>query len=256
MDQNSPPNQKAERSVPRGRPRIDAPVLSELDSSAGLSIERQVYQSLSMALMTGSIEPGAALTTRSLSAVFGVSPTPVREALKRLDANGALISRSKSAFFVNDPNQVDYAEILEIRLMLEGKAIRRAADRATKENLELIHKLNQDYARLQSMGRNILVEGLRANFRFHFEMYKLADSTQLINIIEILWLRIGPALHHYVPPRDDLRIISFHNQMVEALVNGDADAAEKAVVLDLTTAAEAIIPLLKPAPASCSQEIG
>ena len=240
--------QKKKSRISQGRPRAVAPSLPKLIPITGLSVEKQVYQALSYAMMHGALAPNASLSSRSLSEALGVSPTPVREALKRLDADGALISRSRSAFIVNDPSQNDFAEILEIRLLLECRAIRLAVKNAKKENLELLHKLNKKLIRVDKKGNKFIEEFLRINFQFHFAIYNLCGSTQLIKMIEVLWLRIGPALHHYIPKQSDDLVQNFHNNMITALENGDPEAAEEALTLDLRTGFDSIMPLLKATP--------
>lgn len=217
-----------------------APPLPRITPVDGVSIERQVYQALRFALMCGSIQPGAGLTSRSLSQIMGVSPTPVREALKRLDADGALFSKSKSGFFVSDPDKFDFAEILEIRLNLEGYAIRRAAINVTNGELDNLKAINARFRKVMEIEGENAAEELRLNFLFHFEIYKLSRSPVLIQMIETLWLRIGPTLHRYMPPRGDDTVSNFHAEMLKALERHDPVAAELALRNDLVAASHAI----------------
>lgn len=227
-----------------GRRKATAPNLPRLSPIEGISVERQAYQVLRLALMSGAVQPGAGLTSRSLSEALGVSPTPVREALKRLDADGAVISRNKSAFFVYDPDKIDFTELLEIRLRLEGMAIRLAATKARKADLILLSKINNEYQQILSGSDPTSAYSLQVNFRFHFELYKLSGSHLLVEMIETLWLRIGPTLQRYMPAHDDKSISNFHNRMLQAVANNDPDKAEEALKDDLTTAYMAIIPQL------------
>lgn len=234
------------RRAGAGRPKAAAPKLPTLPLTNSISIERQVYQALRHALMSGSIAPGATLTSRPISVALGVSPTPVREALKRLESDGALLGWNKRAFFVSDPDQVDFAELLEIRLSLEVQAIRAAARRATAVNLELIREINREYERLLASDD---AEGpgnvLAVNFRFHFEIYKLSGSPLLVQMIETLWLRIGPSLNRFVVHYRHSDISNFHGQMLEALARQDPDGAEAALRSDLVIAARAVLPQLR-----------
>lgn len=236
---------KRTRQSGAGRRKATPPPLPTIAAIDGISIERQVYQALRVALMGGAVRPGEGLTSRSLSEALGVSPTPVREALKRLDADGALVSRSKSAFFVYDPDRVDFTEIFEIRLMLESHAIRRAALRATPEQLAPAVEVNDEYQKILLSDEPSSPHSLQVNFRFHFELYKLSGSAKLVEMIETLWLRVGPTLQRYMPPPEDRSISIFHNQMLDAVAGRDPDMAEDALRKDLTTAYEAIIPLLR-----------
>jgi DNA-binding GntR family transcriptional regulator len=232
-----------------GRRKTSAPPLPRISPVEGISIERQVYQALRYSLMSGTIKPGAGLTSRSLSEALGVSPTPVREALKRLDADGALVSRNKSAFFVYEPDKVDFAEILAIRLNLEGYAIRSAATNARQGDLAALGRINDEYQKVLNGDDPSSPYSLQVNFKFHFETYKLSGSAILVEMIETLWLRIGPTLQRYMPVRGDMSVSLFHNQMLDALARNDPDSAEDALRRDLTTAYDAIVPQLSDGPA-------
>lgn len=228
-----------------GRPKATAPDLPRIFAVEGISVERQVYEALRYALMSGGILPGAGLTSRSLSEAMGVSPTPVREALKRLEADGALVSRSKSAFFVYGPDKTDFTEITDIRLKLEGHAIRCAALKAHAKDLEELHRINEQYRSALSGATHPAVDPLQVNFRFHFEVYKLSGSAILTRMIETLWLRIGPTLQRDWPADSDRSTTIFHDQMLDALARNDPDTAEAALHNDLTAAYREILPFLR-----------
>lgn len=227
-----------------GRPKTESPRLLRIVGSEDASAERQVYTTLKRALMTGAIAPGARLTTRSLSEELGVSATPVREALKRLEGDGALVSRRKSAFVVNDPSSAELDDILKIRLVLEGLAIREAAAMPTVEKLEPAITANKIYLKTLSRYDANAPETLEANFRFHFEIYKLSGSEALVALIESLWLRIGPSLRHYAPDEPGSSIVHCHQRMIDSVAEGNPDAAEAALREDLTSAARSIMALM------------
>jgi len=230
-----------------GRRKADSPQLPPISPDESLSIERRVYTALRMALMVGSVAPGQGLSSRSLSAALGVSPTPVREALKRLEADGALISKNKSAFFVNDPDQADFAEILEVRINLEGLAIRAAARHARERDLVALRRLNSKYEKMLAAEAVGGTRSLVPNFEFHFEIYKLSGSRTLVNMIETLWLRIGPTLHRYVATHHDKAVrANFHKYILTALACHDEDSAARALQGDLRAAADEIMPQLRP----------
>lgn len=225
-----------------GRPKGLAPPLPKIISMEGISVERQVYTAIRFALMSGGIQPGAKLTIRTLSEELGVSPTPVREALKRLDADGALTSQKKSAFVVYDPDKTDFEELFEIRLALECQAIKRAAEKASQDDIDRLVRINHDYQMILNSPDRSIPRLLSENFRFHFEVYKLSGSAMLVDLIETLWLRIGPTLQRYAPSHGN---ISFHNQMIEALASNQPNMAAAALSDDLTVAHNFIVPQLR-----------
>ena len=230
-----------------GRRKTDAPKLLPVHHDPNHSLAEGVYDTLRIGLMSGAILPGMSLTSRSLSEALGVSATPVRDALKQLEAEGALRSKSKSAFFVNDPDQKEFEDILQIRLMLEGLAIRRAAQVATAEMLEPIRELNKGYDELLRTRKGNLANALVPNFKFHFLIYCLADSDILVKMIENTWTRIGPVLHKFYTASDLLEVsASAHWMMLDALARNDPDAAEAALRQDIVNASRDILPMLLP----------
>ena len=234
-----PPNQKSNA----GRKPTPVPSLQPLSADPTKSMERQVYDVLCYALMTGAIQPGQMLTSRSLSGALSVSPTPVMVALKRLEADGALGSKSQSAFYVKDPNQKEFRQILEIRLALELLAVRKAAEHVTPEDIKKLRVLNKNYEQLLKKPKN--TNGVfEQNFRFHFEIYKLSASDILVTMIETLWLRIGPTLHKHLGFAEITGAPNIHGTILDALQTHNGKAAADALRTDLESAFKVILPLL------------
>ena len=192
--------------------------------------------------MTGLIAPGAVLTSRSLAAQLEVSAQPVRDALKRLEADGILESRPQSGFFLRNPTVSEYREITEIRQRLEGLAARHAALRAQPSTIARLRKLN---AAMAKVGKPQLY--LAQNFEFHFTIYEEAGLPSLLAIIENLWMRIGPALNHHPHEFNRDETMRKHEAIIDALERGDPDAADAAVAHDLRSAADFIVESLPPA---------
>lgn len=223
----------------RGRPKTQAPELGTIDAALTDSVERQVYALLRRGMMEGSFAPGSSLTGRSIAERLGCSPTPVRDALKRLEADGVVVGRSKSAYFVFEPTREQYLEVLALRLNIEGFAAASAAKSATSDAVERIEVINERYVRASD-----LAETVRINFQFHFEIYRLARSQLLIDIVENLWMRIGPSMHLHAEGYDVAAVARNHRKLIEALRRNDVRAAEQAVRRDLTDAVKAIAPRL------------
>lgn len=201
---------------------------------------RQVYERICRAIMSGAFAPGASLSTRSLADRFSVSPMPVREALKRLEADGVVVGRAKSAFVLLDPTTAEFGELLDIRLRLEGLAAAEAArrmDLPTLTRVQALHKQLETYD-------GDLAGLLTLNFAFHFAVYESAGRPVLLAMIERLWLRIGPVLHASAG-YDAAAVAANHALLLDALERGDAPAAEAALGRDLIEAAAEIGPRLR-----------
>jgi len=223
-----------------GRVRRLSPDLGSIDFTSSESTERQIYRLLRKAIMSGAFGPGAAMTTRSIAEVLGVSPSPVRDALKRLEADEAIEGRQKSAYFIRLLSPEDYWDILNIRLQLEGYAVRTAAQLISDSEVGVIEDINRQYS---AAAANI-PETLRLNFLFHFRIYRLCQSQRLINLIENLWTRIGPTMHYHTIGYDTNQVAENHSRLIEALRQRKPKAAQRALERDLTDAAKAITPRL------------
>lgn len=237
----------------RGRNQSQAPLLDRVDGDLQEPVERQVYRNIRQGLMSGLIAPGSTLSSRSLAQQMGVSAQPVRDALKRLEADGILHGRPQSGFYLRDLSQSEYAEITEIRQRLEGLAGRHAAQSMPKRMCSKLRRLNEEMGRLTSPQ-----EYLAANFRIHFAIYTHAGRRELLAIIQNLWMRVGPILHYHTHDFSRHNVLDIHETIIEALERRDADAAEQAISTDLSSAAKIIIPSLPdrpPAPGSESLQL-
>lgn len=204
----------------------------------------RAYRQLREALMRGRFAAGQRLPLRSLAAEFGVSMTPVREALLRLDSEQALEMDSRGIATVPRLGPERYAEILDLRLELEGRAASRAAGRIRPAEL---HELEAMHGRLAAARARGDIEGvLRENERFHFGVIRAAGLPVLHDLVESLWLRAGPTLRLLAdsPWRGDPAGHP-HHRLLEALRSGDAQAAREAVAADLMGFGEAILAALR-----------
>lgn len=200
--------------------------------------------------MSGVFVPGSSLTGRSIAESLGVSPTPVRDALKRLEADGVLQARSKSAYYLMTLSRAEYLEVLALRMQVEGYAADCAARVATPADVARIRSINDRYASTKD-----LAESIRLNFQFHFEIYKLAKSKVLLEIVENLWMRIGPSMHLHVRGYDVPEVVKNHRKIIDALKHKDAAAAKRALSEDMKEAIRAIAPLLPESPESGSADM-
>ena len=154
-------------------------------------LHAHVYEELRRRLITGKVTPGVGLSTRSLASELGVSQMPVRDALSRLAAEGAVQIRSKRK--------------IEVPPMTRS-AIRRSAwnvaccsNRAppfspcpTSTHSRLKQLRDIDGAVDQAMERGDVIGYMEGNFAFHSTLYRASERVTLNALIETLWLQFGP----------------------------------------------------------------
>jgi DNA-binding GntR family transcriptional regulator len=152
----------------------------------------RVYSTLREALMAGRFWPGERLRIGELAVAMGVSQTPVREAIMQLVREGGLDIRSSQAITVTNLSLSRYKELREVRLLLEGLATEKATPLLTAADLARLEQAHDELVRAESAGDS--EAATRANFQFHFGIYRASQMTDLVMILESLWLRNGPLL--------------------------------------------------------------
>lgn len=211
-----------------------------LDRSGNL--HDAAYEQLRQALMDGHFRPGQTFTIRALAAVFGTSPMPVRDALKRLVAERALELGPNRSVLLPLMSRARFQEILQIRLSLESMVAARAAPLMSPATIKAMEEDHR--AMCEAVETGLSEQYLAANRRFHFRLYEAAGTVVFQPVIESMWMQIGPHLNHVFSSRSGHATVQadhHHNELLRALRRQDAAAAAKAVWDDLADAADAIL---------------
>lgn len=203
---------------------MDSIVKSTTSSTENMS--SQVYADLRMKLIVGDLMPAETLSIRTLAVEYNISAMPVREALRQLASEDALIGAAKKAYRVPDLLPSDAANLFYVRAVLEGAAAEIAARTVEKQNIEYLRVLSgtMDVA----WSNKDVGEFLRVNFLFHSYIYSLAQNSALARMIENLYIRSGPWLAHGIKNLSSSRIWeSDHDAIIDALANRDGVTARK-----------------------------
>jgi DNA-binding GntR family transcriptional regulator len=215
--------------------------MREIASQSGPSAEfahARVAQALRDGIMSGHYAPGEVITLRKLAAHFDVSSMPVRDALRQLVAERALVVvNANRSVAVPLLDMTRLSDICAIRLNLEGMAAGMAADRATREQLSEIERA---LAASEAAGPT---PDPAHNLRFHFAIYAASGSSVLVPLIESLWLQFGPYLRRV----SDMVGTSLgtgdqhHREVVDALRARDAERARRAITRDISRAMDLLL---------------
>lgn len=184
-----------------------------------------LYERLKRAITTGELEPGQPLVEATLAEWYGVSRTPVREALTRLDQDG-LVSRSERGLVVRERSPEEILDIYEIRIVLESMAARVAA--ARRSALDVINLRNQ-LANLESLEPDDEHAVTDANSALHRAIWLAGHNGPLVEILD--------RLNHHISARYPKTTLSHPGRWAEANKEHDAivDAIERQ---DMTLASE------------------
>ena len=195
----------------------------------------KVYGRIRDALMEAQFEPDAKLSLRSIAEQLGVSVMPVRAAVLRLVAEKAVYQSANGHFRVPKLEQPEFDDIVFLRAELEGLAAERAAALRTASELSQMKSAAKDLTRASKA--NDASTYLQANRSFKFLVVSAARMPVLQDLIESLWMRIGPFMSHYATDIRHQHEIDQHDNVVKSIEKGDGAAARKAMARDIIAGA-------------------
>jgi DNA-binding GntR family transcriptional regulator len=209
------------------------------------TLSADVHGQLKELLMSGRMMPGEQISLRSMAEALGVSVMPVREAVQRLAAEQALELMPNRTLRVPLMSVSQFREITSIRTNLEGIATAEAAQKLTDPAIRQINGWHESFTQEMHRAKPDSSRLISFNKELHFAVYRGAGMPVLLQLIEALWLRIGPILNY------DLRsgssrigqrtAVSHHSRLVEAIQKRDSEAARAAVRADIESAADFIV---------------
>ncbi|WP_235999559.1 GntR family transcriptional regulator [Qaidamihabitans albus] len=169
-------------------------------------------------IISGEIAPAEPLRQRDLAARFGVSQTPVREALRRLESEGLVVNDPHRGATVRESRSGVVEDNAQIRAALESLGARLAARAISEEQLKVLRRLN-DEMRTVPEGDERYAE---LNREFHFTIYESAASPMLLSMMRLLWqaMPAGPLV-----TRSHRESVRQHDELVDALAAGDTEQA-------------------------------
>jgi DNA-binding GntR family transcriptional regulator len=203
----------------------------------------RVYKQLREALMAGRFWPSQRLRIGELAAAMGVSQTPVREAIMQLAREGGLEIRSSQSITVANLSLSRYKELREVRLLLEGLATEKATPLITSSEMTRLADLHKELIAAERGGDS--ETATLANFHFHFLIYRASQMSDLVALLESVWLRNGPLLKYlypHAPPTYPGR--HQHLVLMDALRRRDPVAARQAVQDDMIEGGARLVELM------------
>ncbi|UPY38700.1 GntR family transcriptional regulator [Sediminicoccus sp. KRV36] len=203
-----------------------APLGMALAEDETLSLGEQAFRRLRAAIVQGALPAGRKISERGLAASFGISAQPVREALRRLEADGMVVTLPRSGTVVAEVGPGQLGELGRIRAALEGVAAALAAERLDAAGLArfgaLLHRMADGTAARDSAALDA------ANEEFHALIHQAAGNAFLTRSLSSLRAYDHLGQHRAVgsTPRDLPKALAEHKGIVAALKRRDAALAE------------------------------
>jgi DNA-binding GntR family transcriptional regulator len=209
------------------------------------TLAEKAFDSLHRAILSGKLEPGSRLPIEELAEVLKMSPMPIREALRRLDAAGLVENIPHRGARVTELSLKDLTEVYDVRLELEVMAVQRAAERfgdsdavVAGNSLTKLHQLEDDNSDATSA----------AHEAFHFSLYRAAGSGWLMRTIRPLWETSERYCLALPESRQLKQRTGEHEDILEACIDHDPQSAGLALRNHLATTANNIAARMDHAP--------
>lgn len=200
----------------------------------------RVYAALRDALITGRIPPGRGVSLRSLAVELGVSPMPVRDAVRRLVAERALaINPDNKRLSAPSLTAARLEQLAQARGWVEPELAARAAPLADTDLIRALEAADAEIDAAIAVGD--VDRYMAANHAFHFLIYRRSGAEVLLSLADSLWLQIGPFMRVVFGRMGTTGLdVDHHSQAIAALDARDAVAAHRAIAADLAIGMEAM----------------
>lgn len=199
-----------------------------MDINEYLPLRDVVFNTLRQAILRGELEPGERLMEIQLAHKLGVSRTPIREAIRKLELEGLVVMIPRKGAEVARITEKDMRDVLEVRGTLEELAVTLACKNVTKEAIDELTMANKLFE--AAIVSKDVVKIVDADVDFHDVIYRMTDNQRLIQIINNLSEQMYRYRLEYVKDaRSHSILISEHADIIRKLESNDEEGA-KAVI--------------------------
>lgn len=189
------------------------------------------YARLRDMILFGHLAPGAPVTIQGLITELDAGMTPVREAIRRLTAEGALLPQGNRRVAVPELSAELLEQVAFARLAIEPKLAELAAPRLTPAQIDRLEAIDGAVNRAIDAGK--LPDYLAANHAFHFALYEAAEAPVLLDLARSLWLRAGPSLRAVIDRFGREAAPDLHREAIAAMRAGGAKGLARAIERDI-----------------------
>jgi len=179
-----------------------------------------VYEELRNLILTGKIKPGTRMMEIELAEDMGVSRTPIREAIRKLEKEGLVVIEPRKGAYASEVSVKDMEDILEVRANLEGLAAYLAAERMTDAEKQALDDIKEKF--MQAVVEGNMADMISIDTKFHHMIVESSRNNHLIHMVEQLQELV--LRFRYIYYKDFKRaedMIPEHKRIFEEIANGN-----------------------------------
>ena len=209
-----------------------------------LPLRDVVFNTLRQAILRGEIKPGERLMEIQLANKLGVSRTPIREAIRKLELEGLVLMIPRRGAEVAEITEKSLRDVLEVRGALEELAVKLACQKITDEQIQELRMAEKEFEMALSSG-DVTVYA-EADVKFHDVIYRATDNQRLIQLLFNLREQMYRFRVEYLK-REEAHgnLLIEHRRIIETIANRDMDAAVDAVCQHIDYQVSAVIDTIR-----------
>ena len=204
-----------------------------------LPLRDVVFNTLRQAILRGELKPGERLMEIQLANKLGVSRTPIREAIRKLELEGLVLMIPRKGAEVAEITEKSLKDVLEIRRALEDLAVRLACEKITEEEIAQLKIAGDEFKKV--IGSKDITEVAEADVRFHDVIYEATDNPKLIYLLNNLREQMYRYRVEYLK-KDEVRpqLLKEHDEIIRFVTEGNKDEAARMVCTHIDNQAKTV----------------
>ncbi len=211
----------------------------EVNMNEYLPLRDVVFNTLRQAILKGELKPGERLMEIQLATKLGVSRTPVREAIRKLELEGLVLMVPRKGAEVAQITEKSMVDVLEIRRALEELAVRLACERMTPEGLEELKQAEERFEKV--LGNEDITVVAGADVEFHDAILRATDNQKLIQLLSQFREQMYRYRVEYLKREEcHPQVIKEHQEIIQTIENRNKDEAAEYICNHIDSQVKAV----------------
>lgn len=216
----------------------------EVSMSEYLPLRDVVFNTLRQAILRGDLKPGERLMEIALANKLGVSRTPVREAIRKLELEGLVLMIPRRGAEVAQITEKSLRDVLEVRSALEELAVELACERMTEQGLADLNNAARAFKRI--VGQNDITAVAEADVAFHDVIYMATDNQRLIALLNNLREQMYRYRVEYLKKKEcHPQLLAEHQEIIDAISKGEVERAVEATCRHIENQVQAVSDVIR-----------